>query len=414
MNLTERKIKYLEPGKSRQIVWDNGGFGLQVTPDGEKSYVLEYRFNEMTKLIALGIYPDMSLDTARRQAVMAMAMVMQGKDPEKGLPAPEKSKADVPVSKTPTFDQTPEKSKAYVPASQMPTFDQIREKASEKLDQIKGKASEQIEKIKASDTLSQFKEKAAAKLDEIKQRVEKKVTHPQLKSQPAENKIIPLDKNARAQQEKSKSAEKKAKVPVKKAEQASLKDTFDRVLDKSELKTLWLGLENSDMPPAHQLAVKLLIITAQRYEEVIPSRWADYDLGSKWWTIPEDLTKNGKKHKVPLANLALDLLRKIKELSGMSGVLFPAPGGMTPIDSKTLAEGLQRAQVRFGLKPFTLQDLQNSAVCQMLDNGIPESTLYQLLNQDESAEFGKKIKKAKDSDLRKALEKLERQLPKSY
>ena len=112
--------------------------------------------------------------------------------------------------------------------------------------------------------------------------------------------------------------------------------------------------------------------------------------------------------------MASDLLRKIKDLSGMSGVLFPAPGGLAPIDSKELAEGLQRAQVRFGLKPFTLKDLQNSAVCQMLDNGIPESTMYQLLNEDEPTEFGKEAKKVKDSDLRKALGKLENQLPISY
>jgi integrase len=395
MSLTERKIKYLEPGKSRQIVWDNGGFGVQVTPEGEKSYVLEYRFSEMTKLITLGIYPDMSLEAARKQAVMAMAMVMQGKDPENGLPVLEKSKADAPVSQTPTFDK-------------------IREKTSEKLDQLKGKASEQIDKIKASETLGKFKEKAAAKLDEIKQRVEKKITHPQVQTKPAENKIIPLDKKARIQEEKPKPSEKKAKEPTKIKKPKGLRDTFGHTLDKSELKTLWSGLENSDMPPAHQLAIKLLIITAQRYEEVIPSRWVDYDLGSKWWTIPEDLTKNGEKHKVPLANLALDLLRKIKELSGMSGVLFPAPGGMTPIDSKTLTEDLQRAQVRFGLKPFTLKDLQNSAVCQMLDNGISESTVYQLLNEDEPTEFGKESKKVKDSDLRKAFDKLERQLPKSY
>ncbi len=395
MSLTERKIKYLEPGKSRQIIWDNGGFGVQVTPEGEKSFVLEYRFSEMTKLLTLGIYPAMSLDTAREQALKAMAMVMAGKDPENGLPAPKKSKDDAPTSQTPTFDQ-------------------IREKASEKLDQFKGKASEQIDKIKASDTLSKFKEKAAAKLDEIKQRVEKKIGHPQVQTKPAENKIVPLDKKARIPQEESKPSEKKAEESTKKAKSKGMKDTFDRILDKSELKTLWSGLENSDMPPAHQMAIKLLILTAQRYEEVIPARWADFDLVSKWWTIPENFTKNGKKHKVPLANLASDLLRKIKDLSGMSGVLFPAPGGLAPIDSKELAEGLQRAQVRFGLKPFTLKDLQNSAVCQMLDNGIPEATMYQLLNEDEPTEFGKEAKKVKDSDLRKALGKLEKQLPISY
>ena len=361
MSLTERKIKYLEPGKSRQIIWDNGGFGVQVTPEGEKSFVLEYRFSEMTKMITLGIYPDMSLEAARKQAVVAMAMVMTGKDPEKGLPKPEKSKPAAPVSQTPTFDK-------------------IIEKTSEKLDQFTGKASEQIDKIKASETLGQFKEKAAAKLDEIKQRVEKKAGHAKTTPQATADKIIQLNRKAKPEspkppQESPKSpAKTKAKAPEKKAESSGLRSNFDRTLNKNELRTLWSGLENSDMPPASQLAIKLLIVTAQRYEEIVPARWADFDLVSKWWTVPESFTKNGKKHKVPLSNLATDLLRKIKELSGMSGVLFPAPGGVTPMDSKTLIEGLQRAQVRFGLKPFTLHDLQDSAVCQMLDSGIPDHT----------------------------------------
>jgi integrase len=395
MSLTERKIKYLEPTKSRQIIWDNGGFGVQVTPEGKKSFILEYRFNDVTKLIALGIYPDMSLDTARKQAVKAMEMVMKGKDPENGLPAPEKSKPDAS-------------------ASHSPTLNQIKEKASEKLGQFKGKASEQLDKLKASETLGNFKEKAAAKLDEIKQRVEKKVPHPQVNQKPAKSKIIPLDKKARIQQEKSKSPAKKAAKPAKKEKQATLKDAFGCTLDKKELKTLWSGLENSDMPPANQLAIKLLIVTAQRYEEVVSARWADFDLVSKWWTIPANFTKNGKKHKVPISNLASDLLRKIKELSGMSGVLFPCPDGATSIDSKTLAEDLHRAQVRFGLKQFTLQDLQDSVVCQMLENGITEATLYKLLNEDEPTVFGQEGGKVKDSDMRKALDKLERQLPKSY
>jgi integrase len=395
MSLTERKIKYLESGKNRQIIWDNGGFGVQVTPEGKKSFVLEYRFNEMTKLITIGIYPDMSLDTARKQALKAMAMVMVGKDPEKGLPAPEKSQAKVSTSQTPTLNQ-------------------IREKAAEKLDQFKGKASKQFDKIKTSETLDKFKERAAAKLDEIKHRVEKKVGHTQISPQAMADNIIQLSKKTRIPPEKEKPPAKKAEKPAKKSKPEAMKDTFSCTLDKNELRTLWTGLENSDMPPPNQLAIKLLIVTAQRYEEVIPARWADFDLLSKWWTIPANFTKNGEKHKIPLNNLALDLLRKIKELSGMSGVLFPGSGGATPLDSKTLAEDIQRAQVRFGLKPFTLQDLQDSAVRQMLDNGVPEATMYKLLNEDEPTEFGQKGGKVTDSDMRKALDKLEKQLPKSY
>jgi hypothetical protein len=50
----------------------------------------------------------------------------------------------------------------------------------------------------------------------------------------------------------------------------------------------------------------------------------------------------------------------------------------------------------------------------MLDNGIPDHILYALLNEDEPSKFGQEGKKVTDSDLRKALDKLEKQLPKSY
>ncbi|MCH7650966.1 MAG: integrase arm-type DNA-binding domain-containing protein [Nitrospinae bacterium] len=430
MIITERKIKYLEAGKSRQIVWDNGGFGIQVAPDGEKSFVLEYRFNEMTKMITLGIYPEMSLETAKQQAVKAFEMIIQGVDPEeKGLPAPGESQAKPSTSQRQTLDQIREKatqqlgklkekaSETLADIKTSETFGKIKEKASETLadiktsetfGKIKEKASETLADIKTSETLGKIKGKAAAKLGEIRERIEKKVKQAGRKPSPeevvqqAEKKVIPIKREA------------EPPAPEKDDKPLALKAQFGRILDRSELKTLWSGLANSDMPPAHQLSVKLLMVTAQRYEEVEPSRWADFDMVSKWWTIPGDFTRNGKKHRVPLTNLALDLLRKIKELSGMSGVLFPVPDSVTPTDPKTLASDLQKAQLRFGLKPFTIEDLQNSVVCQMIDNGIEERILYPLLNQDPPEGLPDSDKKITDRDLRSALEKLEKQLPKSY
>lgn len=385
MSLTERKIKYLEPGKSRQITWDNGGFGMQVAPDGEKSFILEYRFNEMTKFITIGIYPAMSLEIAKQQAVKAFEMIIDGVDPEEaGLPNPGVSKASGAAS------------------------------SKQGLDQIKEIASETLDQIKSSETLGKIKGIASQKLEQIKKRVEKKVKQAQGKLQPAENKIIPIEKKAKPAEQPAPAPAPKQKPPETKTKPPSLRDEFDRILDKTDLKTFWSGLSNSDMPPQNQLAVKLLMVTAQNTSEVVLSRWADYDMVSKWWNIPGEFTKNGKKHKIPLTNLILDILRKIKESSSMSGVLFPTPGDVTAIEVKVLEEDVRRAQLRFGLKPFTLEDLQDSVVCQMLDNGISEPVLYQLLNKDMPAGAPVGAKKVSDHDLREALEKLERQLPKAY
>ena len=396
MSLTERKIKYLEPGKSRQITWDNGGFGMQVAPDGEKSFILEYRFNEMTKVITIGIYPAMSLETAKQQAVKAFKMIVEGVDPEEaGLPEPGVSTA------------------AAAPSPKQ-ALDQLKDIASETLDQFKGKASETLDHIKTSETLGKIKGIASQKLDQIRKRVEKKVKQAQGKSQPTENKIIPIEKKAEPKKQPAPPPAQKGKPPGKKTKPPSLRDKFERILDKNDLKTFWSGLANSDMSPQNQLAVKLLMVTAQNSNEVVLSRWADYDMVSKWWNIPGEFTKNGKKHKIPLTNLIMDILRKIKESSSMSGVLFPAPGDVTAMEVKTLEDDVRRAQLRFGLKPFTLEDLQDSVVCQMLDNGISEPVLYQLLNRDLPAGAPVGAKKVSDHDLREALEKLEKQLPKSY
>ncbi len=396
MSLTERKIKYLEPGKSRQIAWDNGGFGMQVAPDGEKSFIMEYRFNEMTKLITLGIYPAMSLETAKEQAIKAFEMVVNGVDPEEaGLPEPGVRPAKVE-------------------SSQKQALNQIKGMASDTLNQFKGKASETLDQIKTSQTLGKVKGIAAQKLDQIKQRVEKKVKQAQGKLQPDGNKIIPIEKKAKPPEQPVPPPAQTERPPEKKTKPPSLKDAFGRILDRNELKTLWSGLQNSDMSPQNQLAVKLMMVTAQNSEEVVASRWADYDMVSKWWNIPGELTKSGKKHKLPLTNLAMDILRKTKESSSMAGVLFPVPGGVAAIELKTLEDDLRQAQLRFGLKPFTLEDLQNSVVCQILDNGILEPVLYQLLNKDMPAGTPVGDKKVTDRDLRDALEKLERQLPKAF
>lgn len=409
MSLTERKIKYLEAGKSRQIVWDNGGFGMQIAPDGEKSFVMEYRFNEMTKVITLGIYPQMSLDIAKQQAVKAYEMIIKGVDPEeKGLPTPGAGAA----AADPSAD----------------ALDQIKDKAASTYEDIKGKATEQIEKIKTSDTLDKFKGLASKKLDKIRERVEKKVKQAQgIKPEPAA-KIIPLETRTQPPKEKTpapppppKPAEKKVvspasqdKRPEKTAKAPSIRDNYGRVLDKSELKTLWASLQNSDMSKQSQLAVKMLMVTAQNPSDVVASRGADFDLMSKWWEIHGSLTASGKKHKVPLSNLAVDLLRKIQELSGMTGVLFPVPGGVTPMEIGKLEDDVRRMQVRFGMKPFSLNDLQNSLVVQMLDNKISEPVLYSILNQKLPPGTPVGAPKVTDRDLRDAMEKLERQLPKAY
>ena len=82
----------------------------------------------------------------------------------------------------------------------------------------------------------------------------------------------------------------------------------DRVLSREELGRLLPILRRSHRPYA--AALRFILLTLARREEVGRARWIDIDFAAKTWTIPE--TKNGQPHIVPLSWRALELLMSLK------------------------------------------------------------------------------------------------------
>jgi len=60
---------------------DGGGMYLLLKPDGSRYWRLDYRFESKRKTLALGVYPDVSLASAREQRAVARALLAQGLDP---------------------------------------------------------------------------------------------------------------------------------------------------------------------------------------------------------------------------------------------------------------------------------------------------------------------------------------------
>jgi hypothetical protein len=58
--------------------FDGGGLFLLVTPSGGKLWRLKYRFAGKEKLIALGIYPEISLADARQRRTMPASSLKLG------------------------------------------------------------------------------------------------------------------------------------------------------------------------------------------------------------------------------------------------------------------------------------------------------------------------------------------------
>ncbi|MGS0974822.1 tyrosine-type recombinase/integrase [Burkholderia glumae] len=81
MPLTDTAIRNAKPGGRQQKLFDGGGLFLLITPAGQRYWRLKYRFAGKEKLLALGVYPDVTLAVAREKKDSARKKLAVGVDP---------------------------------------------------------------------------------------------------------------------------------------------------------------------------------------------------------------------------------------------------------------------------------------------------------------------------------------------
>lgn len=81
MVLSSTKVKTAKPKDKAYKLADERGLFLQVNPKGSKYWRMKYRFNGKEKLLALGVYPDVSLAMAREKRDEARKLLSNNIDP---------------------------------------------------------------------------------------------------------------------------------------------------------------------------------------------------------------------------------------------------------------------------------------------------------------------------------------------
>jgi hypothetical protein len=81
MKLTDINIKKTKPREKTFKLFDGGGLFLQIEPAGGKLWRYKYRFDGKYKLLALGKYPDVSLQEARKRHHEAREQLAKSIDP---------------------------------------------------------------------------------------------------------------------------------------------------------------------------------------------------------------------------------------------------------------------------------------------------------------------------------------------
>lgn len=84
MALTDKQLKSLQADGRRRKYSDAGGVPglyIEVSPTGRKWWRLKFRMDGKERLLALGVYPDVSLKDARQRALAARQIIAAGIDP---------------------------------------------------------------------------------------------------------------------------------------------------------------------------------------------------------------------------------------------------------------------------------------------------------------------------------------------
>ena len=188
------------------------------------------------------------------------------------------------------------------------------------------------------------------------------------------------------------------------------------VTDSGEIRYFWQV--TNTLNPLHRYAFQMMLLTAQRPNEVCGARWKHIYLDEGIWALPN--TKNRRIHKIPLVPRLRAHLKALKAISGHTRFLFPQSregDGLHLITNKD--KPLTAATLNFDtrnhfpdIRAFTSHDLRRTASTHLKAVG---SNIYEIGLLLNNGSFSVTDIYARGSDIdtiRKVLNKWHRRLDK--
>ncbi|MCB1995325.1 MAG: tyrosine-type recombinase/integrase [Burkholderiaceae bacterium] len=309
-------------GKTRHRLTDAGGLYLEVLPTGAKHWRWKYRFGGKEKRLAIGMYPAVSLAQARLDRDAARLKLKAGDDPVQ-------AKKDQKLAKQVKLDNTFEAvARAWFenwkgPKSERHSGYVIRRLEADVFPAIGRKP---IADVSAPHLLAMAKKIESRGALDIARRAW------QTCGQVFEFAL------AHGMVERNPSRDVRPGAALKPRKQ----EHYARV-DASELPELLRKVHAYPGSPYTRFALQLMTLTFVRTGELIAARWEEFDLDNAEWRIPAARMKMKTPHIVPLSTQAVDALRCLHELKGLSGLLFPGERDHeVPMSNNTILAALRR------------------------------------------------------------------------
>ena len=296
--LTDRAIRALRAREKPYKRSDEKGLYLLINPTGSKYWRLKYRYASKEKVLALGVYPDVTLAEARDGRDDARRLLKAGEDP---VAAGRRKKREKESAEANTFEVIAREwagKQRWIPSHTARVLRSLEQ------DIFPDLGAEPISTITAQDLLAVLRKAEKRGVMETVHRLLQRcgavfrygVASGYCASNPG--------------------ADLRGALTPHKA-------TSQLALSAVELPEFLRNLEAYEGRPETRIGLRLLALTFVRPGELRAAEWSEFDLETPEWRIPAERMKMGDEHVVPLSRQAVEALNELHSLTGGGRYLFP-------------------------------------------------------------------------------------------
>lgn len=346
--LTDIQIKSLIRAAAPVAKSDGDGLTFTLSKNGTPAWVLRYRHGGRQKELTIGRYPDITLAKARELATEARANIQQGEDVARTKKLVARELAAAKTLRELANDYLA-KAKSVLAAS---TFKQRKHHIDDVI--LPKLGSLLVREVTTSDVVylleSVGKVHVASLVLIALSRIFK---HGIAKHVALTNPCLGITATAICD------APKPTRLRLK--------------LTQDELRIMLpalpsIGIENA-------IAIKILLTTCVRVNELVKAKWTDIDFMKAEWTIPDANSKTRKGFTIPLPPTVVSWFKELKEYACSSEYVLPtrrAGESKHPhILTLTINVALNKLCNKLeGVRRFTPHDLRSTARSHLTELGI--------------------------------------------
>jgi len=326
MPLTDTEVRNAKPKEKAYRLTDGKGLYLEVLPTGAKSWRFKYRVAGQEKRMVFGLWPEVGLKDARQRRSDARALVAAGADPG-GQRRQEQEDQKAQAHETAmTFERVAREWHG----KQVGTWsEEHAQKVIGRLERFlfPHLGSVPVAQLKAPKLLAAIRRAEAWGVIQTAQRLRQ------------------YSEKIYAYAVASGLAERNIGSDLKGALTPHRTVNRPAIVDAKAVGGLLRAVDGYGGEPTTRAALTLAAYTFLRPGELRRAEWAEIDLeaeGGPRWVIPGEKMKMGQTHIVPLSRQGVEVIEKLRPLTGHSRYLFPSLRGQ----GKCMSEGTLNGALR--------------------------------------------------------------------